>query len=240
MAGRRNADLPYELLLLFHIVPIVMIPQQDIPDHSQDLHNFQKDVEEAIEYHLANGGANAAREAVKDLAKVYFYKQEWPNVSREAMKKIKQYEDKQLIMEEQRKQQHIENAMRTMMGSITPQQQQIQNSIPVVLPQELSTERAMLIWKLLQDSHLVDENYQPKVSRTKAAIMAGWFFTQLNMDVQWPLFETLWHRENMRSDHSKGMDQKQMKTFQNKLKDIEASIPKPRTNAQLAAQLPRS
>ena len=201
---------------------------------------FQKDVEEAIEYHLANGGANAAREAVKDLAKVYFYKQEWPNVSREAMKKIKQYEDKQLIMEEQRKQQHIENAMRTMMGSITPQQQQIQNSIPVVLPQELSTERAMLIWKLLQDSHLVDENYQPKVSRTKAAIMAGWFFTQLNMDVQWPLFETLWHRENMRSDHSKGMDQKQMKTFQNKLKDIEASIPKPRTNAQLAAQLPRS
>ena len=236
MAGRRNADLPYELLLL----SIVMIPQQDIPDHSQDLHNFQKDVEEAIEYHLANGGANAAREAVKDLAKVYFYKQEWPNVSREAMKKIKQYEDKQLIMEEQRKQQHIENAMRTMMGSITPQQQQIQNSIPVVLPQELSTERAMLIWKLLQDSHLVDENYQPKVSRTKAAIMAGWFFTQLNMDVQWPLFETLWHRENMRSDHSKGMDQKQMKTFQNKLKDIEASIPKPRTNAQLAAQLPRS
>ena len=217
-----------------------MIPQQDIPDHSQDLHNFQKDVEEAIEYHLANGGANAAREAVKDLAKVYFYKQEWPNVSREAMKKIKQYEDKQLIMEEQRKQQHIENAMRTMMGSITPQQQQIQNSIPVVLPQELSTERAMLIWKLLQDSHLVDENYQPKVSRTKAAIMAGWFFTQLNMDVRWPLFETLWHRENMRSDHSKGMDQKQMKTFQNKLKDIEASIPKPRTNAQLAAQLPRS
>jgi hypothetical protein len=217
-----------------------MIPQQDIPDHSQDLHNFQKDVEEAIEYHLANGGANAAREAVKDLAKVYFYKQEWPNVSREAMKKIKQYEDKQLIMEEQRKQQHIENAMRTMMGSITPPQQQIQNSIPVVLPQELSTERAMLIWKLLQDSHLVDENYQPKVSRTKAAIMAGWFFTQLNMDVQWPLFETLWHRENMRSDHSKGMDQKQMKNFQNKLKDIEASIPKPRTNAQLAAQLPRS
>ena len=52
-----------------------MIPQQDIPDYSQDLHNFQKDVEEAIEYHLANGGANAAREAVKDLAKVYFYKQ---------------------------------------------------------------------------------------------------------------------------------------------------------------------
>lgn len=142
-------------------------------------------------------------------------------------------------MEEQRKQQHIENAMRTMMGSITPQPQ-IQNSIPVVLPQELSTERAKLIWKLLQDSHLVDENYQPKVSRTKAAIMAGWFSTQLNMDVQWPLFETLWHRENMRSDHSKGMAQKQMKTFQNKLKDIEASITKPRTNAQLAAQLPRS
>ena len=96
------------------------------------------------------------------------------------------------------------------------------------------------ITTLLQEDEKVDENYQPLVSRTKAAVMAGWFFTQLDMNIQWPLFEKLWHRESMRSDHSKGMKQKKTSDFQDRLKSIEKKLEEEKSQVQLAAQLPRS
>lgn len=214
-----------------------MIPQQDIPDHSQDFRNFQKVVEEAVEYHLANGGADAAREAVKDLAKVYFYRPDWSMVSCTAMNRINQFEDEKRKMVEQREQQRMEEMVRTVMGALNPKKKST-NAKPAILPPELSTETAMRIWRILQKAGYVDENFQPLVSRTMAAVMAGWFFTQLDMAIQWSLFEKLWNRTSMRSDHSKAMQQHQTIDFQEKLKNIEKKLQE-EPQAQLAAQLPR-
>lgn len=257
MAERQSTDLPYELLLpssiappylpsLQHILqetitkpPQHMIPQQDIPDCSQDFDSFKKEVEEAVKYHLANGGADAAREAVKHLTQVYYYKPIWPSVARAAMEMINQFEDQQRTQEKQREQQHMQNLVKWVISSMGPQPS-VKPPTPVSLPQELSTPQAMLIWKRLQENGLVDENYQPLVSRTKAAVMAGWILTLLKLDIGWSVFETLWQRENMRSDHSKGMNQPQIKAFQNQLKDIESSIQNTDAAAQLAAQLPHT
>jgi hypothetical protein len=98
----------------------------------------------------------------------------------------------------------------------------------------------MMLWRVLQEAGLVNDNYQPTVSRTKASVMAGWMFTKLEMEVQWSLFEKLWKRENMRSDHSNALDQKQTKAF---METLESLLPKPQDpdpSAQVPAQLPRS
>ena len=236
MAERQSADLPSELLLLSTIAPfyspfphhftqvtpnkppIVMIPQQDISGPNQNFYDLQKIVEEAVEYHLANGGADAARNAVRNLAQVYFYRPDWSTVSCAAMNRINQFEN-----DERKK----------------PKKQK-SKAQPADRPPELCTPFAMRIWKLLQEDEKVDENYQPLVSRTKAAVMAGWFFTQLDMDIQWPLFEKLWDRKSMRSDHSKAMKQKNTAEFQDELKRIEKKLHEEEPQVQLAAQLPRS
>ena len=257
MAERQSADLPSELLLLSTIAPfyspfphhftqvtpnkppIVMIPQQDISGPNQNFYDLQKIVEEAVEYHLANGGADAARNAVRNLAQVYFYRPDWSTVSCAAMNRINQFENDERKMEEQREQQRMQEMMRAMMGAVKPKKQK-KKAQPADLPPELCTPFSMRIWKLLQEIEKVDENYQPLVSRTKAAVMAGWFFTQLDMDIQWPLFEKLWDRKSMRSDHSKAMKQKNTAEFQDELKRIEKKLHEEEPQVQLAAQLPRS
>ena len=257
MAERQSADLPSELLLLSAIAPfyspfpqpfiqvtpinqpIVMIPQQDISGHNQNFYDLQKIVEEAVEYHLANGGAEAARNAIRNLAQVYFYRPDWSTVSCTAMNRINQFENDERKMEEQREQQRMQEMMRAMMGAVKPKKQK-KKAQPADLPPELCTPFSMRIWKLLQEIEKVDENYQPLVSRTKAAVMAGWFFTQLDMDIQWPLFEKLWDRKSMRSDHSKAMKQKNTAEFQDELKRIEKKLHEEEPQVQLAAQLPRS
>lgn len=257
MAERQSADLPSELLLLSTIAPfyspfpqpfiqvtpinqpIVMIPQQDISGPNQNFYDLQKIVEEAVEYHLANGGAEAARNAIRNLAQVYFYRPDWSTVSCTAMNRINQFENDERKMVEQREQQRMQEMMRAMMGAVKPKKQK-NKAQPADLPPELCTPFSMRIWKLLQEEEIVDENYQPLVSRTEAAVMAGWFFTQLDMKIQWPLFEKLWHRESMRSDHSKGMKQKKTSDFQDRLKSIEKKLEEEKSQVQLAAQLPRS
>ena len=76
------------------------------------------------------------------------------------------------------------------------------------------------LWKKVQDAGLVDEGGQPAISRTEAAILANEIAERLGIAHKWKLFETLWHRNNMRSDYNTALEQRKSLLFQEKLKKI--------------------
>lgn len=91
-------------------------------------------------------------------------------------------------------------------------------------PQSASTIHNHLadspLWQKIKEAGLVDENDQPTVSRTEAALMASELAERLGIAHKWKLFETLWHRNNMRGDFNKALDQRKSLAFQEKLKNI--------------------
>ena len=86
------------------------------------------------------------------------------------------------------------------------------------MPETLATTKALELWQKAMDEEWVDEKFQPKVSRTKAALMADRMATILNIKQKWKTFEVFWHRSNMRSDYNKALSQRQAYKFQEKLK----------------------
>ena len=76
------------------------------------------------------------------------------------------------------------------------------------------------LWEKVQEAGLVDEDGQPTISRTEAAILANELAERLGIAHKWKLFETLWHRNNMRSDYNTALEQRKSLQFQEKLKKI--------------------
>ena len=76
----------------------------------------------------------------------------------------------------------------------------------------------MVLWKKAQDAGYVDENYQPKISRTQAAILANAIAVQLNIKQRWKVFEKFWNRKNMRNDYYTALYQQQYSDFMDELK----------------------
>ena len=91
---------------------------------------------------------------------------------------------------------------------------------PPDLPPSLSTDEAMVIWKKAQDAGYVDDNYQPLISRTQAAILANAIVRILGLRPKWKLFEILWNRRDMYHDYYQALNQKQSLEFQDKLKEL--------------------
>ena len=91
---------------------------------------------------------------------------------------------------------------------------------PPDLPPSLSTDEAMTLWKKAQDAGYVDENYQPLISRTQAAILANTIARILGLKPKWKLFEILWNRRDMYHDYYQALNQKQSLEFQDKLKEL--------------------
>ena len=60
---------------------------------------------------------------------------------------------------------------------------------------ELTTEEAMALWRKAQKAGYVDENYQPTISRTQAAMLADAMAERLKIKDKWKVFETLWQRK---------------------------------------------
>lgn len=103
------------------------------------------------------------------------------------------------------------------------QQQDITSGKPVkdtLLPPELSTPKAMALWKKAQAVGYVDDNYQPLISRTQSALLADAMAERLGIREKWKVFETLWNRKNMRSDYTRAMNQLQSLDFQDELKRL--------------------
>ena len=88
------------------------------------------------------------------------------------------------------------------------------------LPEALSTEAAMVLWKKAQKAGWVDDNFQPLISRTQAALLADAMAEQLGIREKWKVFETLWNRTKMYKDYYQAVDQKQFLPFLDKLKQI--------------------
>ncbi len=91
---------------------------------------------------------------------------------------------------------------------------------PPDLPDTLSTEKAMVLWKKAQKAGFVDEHYQPQLSRTLSAVFANEMARRLEIKNKWSIFEKLWHRKNMRSDYSTAQTQRQSLVFRDKLLKI--------------------
>ena len=88
------------------------------------------------------------------------------------------------------------------------------------LPNELATDKAMVLWKKAQEAGYVDENFQPQISRTQAALLADTMAERLGIKEKWKMFEGLWNRNNMYNDYYRSMNQQQSLKFQDELKQL--------------------
>ena len=90
----------------------------------------------------------------------------------------------------------------------------------VTLPEPLATPEAMTLWRKAQDAGWVDERFLSKLSRTQSAFLADYMSSLLGITDRWKVFETLWHRNNMRSDYTKALSQRQSLEFQDAIKRV--------------------
>ena len=88
------------------------------------------------------------------------------------------------------------------------------------LPKELATDKAMELWKKAQEAGYVDDNYQPLISRTQAALLADTMADRLGIKEKWKVFEGLWNRKYMRSDYNLALSRKRSLDFQDELKRL--------------------
>ena len=88
------------------------------------------------------------------------------------------------------------------------------------LPDVLSTEKAMALWRKVQAAGWIDGNYQPLISRTQAALLADAIAERLGIREKWKVFETLWNRKYMRNDYNLALTQQQSLDFQDELKRL--------------------
>lgn len=91
---------------------------------------------------------------------------------------------------------------------------------PPVLPECLATDKAMELWKKAIAEDWVDNNYQPKISRTLSALLAYHMAAKLNINNKWKVFEQLWQRNDMHGDYNKALTQQQSRNFLDKLKEV--------------------
>ena len=89
-----------------------------------------------------------------------------------------------------------------------------------LLPESLATEEAMALWRKAQKAGWIDENYQPKISRTQAAMLADAMAEKLGIRQKWKTFETLWNRKNMYRDYYQAQDQRKTLFFQDEIKKV--------------------
>jgi len=119
-----------------------------------------------------------------------------------------QYVDKQFNLG---KEPHPQTPLRRAKGVDCPEETKS-------LPDELATDKAMVLWKKAQQAGYVDENYQPLISRTQAALLADEMAKRLGIKDKWKVFEELWNRRNMYRDYHDALEQHQSLQFRDILK----------------------
>ena len=91
------------------------------------------------------------------------------------------------------------------------------------LPPALSTPQAMELWHRAQEAGYVDEDFQPLISRTQAALLADAMAERLGIKEKWKVFEELWNRKYMRSDYNLALTRRGSLDFQDELKRLFSS-----------------
>ena len=100
-----------------------------------------------------------------------------------------------------------------------PQKEKGKEDTPT-LPPSLCTEQAMALWRKAQAAGWIDDNYQPLLSRTQAALLADAMAVRLGIKEKWKVFEGLWNRKYMRSDYNLALTRKGSLDFQDELKRL--------------------
>lgn len=88
------------------------------------------------------------------------------------------------------------------------------------MPDVLNTEPARQLWQLVKAANFVDDNLQPLLTRTQAALLAAAMARKLELAEKWKPFEQLWQRQHMCSDYNRALSQQQSLAFQDKLKQL--------------------
>ena len=88
------------------------------------------------------------------------------------------------------------------------------------VPECLKTEEAEELMEELVGAGLLSEEWQPRVSRSEAALVANMLAEKLDIRNKWKVFEALWHRNNMRGDYNTALAHRKSLEFQEKLKKI--------------------
>ena len=89
-----------------------------------------------------------------------------------------------------------------------------------ILSEVLATEAAIALWQKVQAAGWIDDNYQPLLSRTQAALLADAMAERLGIKEKWKVFETLWNRKNMYRDYYEALNQKKSLEFQDEIKKL--------------------
>ena len=98
-----------------------------------------------------------------------------------------------------------------------PEQQPQQQEVTPIIPPLLDTPRARELWQQAMAQGWVNEQWQPLLSRTDAALLAARIAEILDIE-GWKPFEQLWNRKNMRQDYCKAMGKKEASGFLDALK----------------------
>lgn len=91
------------------------------------------------------------------------------------------------------------------------------NSYKPKLPAELAESE---YWKKIKEAGLVDNNNQPSISRTEAAILADILLEKLKKGHKWTIFEKIWNRKNMRTDFQDAQNLNKYHKVREKIKKI--------------------
>ena len=89
-----------------------------------------------------------------------------------------------------------------------------------ILSEVLATEAAIALWQKVQAAGWIDDNYQPLLSRTQAALLADAMAERLGLKEKWKVFETLWNRKYMYRDYYEALNQKKSLEFQDEIKKL--------------------
>ena len=114
--------------------------------------------------------------------------------------------------------QHVETQIN--LAPPGPSKERMKEAEPPALPDALSTEEAMALWKKAQEAGYVDENYQPLISRTMSALLADAMAERLGIPEKWKVFEVLWNRKYMYRDYYQALGQQKTLIFQDELKKV--------------------
>ena len=199
-------------------IPTAMANPQLSHMPSGDFSIARKVMDDAVAFHLANGGPTVARQHVEQLANELKFYSDINEAYLDAMARIAEAE--------RTGRQPSRRAQTGPNGKAQPAQKG-------VLPPKLASGRAMFMWRILQQEGLIDDDYQPVgLSRTMSALLANDMITRLSteterllgIDDKWKPFEQLWDRSNMKADYNHAMSLVKARPFLDSLNRLLAGI----------------
>lgn len=91
-------------------------------------------------------------------------------------------------------------------------------------PSSVTTESAPdmtnPVWQDAIDEGWLNDDLQPLLSRSQAALLAFYISKKLKIHNKWKFFERLWNRRNMKNDYYAALDQRQTSAMLDRIKDV--------------------